>query len=745
MSTIILHKINKNNNTLSFEYSYSDELARFFTEKKFVIEYPENIELVPDSVCAVPFVCSILPIIWLTDSELVVKEIDKNFYECIPEVKKGYVNMFPEARFLGKISVENIVETQTGELKNSALFYSGGVDSTYTLLKHLDEKPILLSIWGSDIKFDNVDGWKKLHSTLHEGARFYDLEMNVFKSSFREFDNEWELTKTFSEKLKDNWWHGVKHGIALLGHVAPFAFLHGITKMYIAATHSLEDEKVRCASNPAMDNHVKFSNCQVYHDGFEANRQKKINYITNYGNTNHKHLPLHVCWETQTGENCCHCEKCYRTIIGIIAENSNPCEYGFKSYNTHLEACQKIVTSSIEDDNLKKYWNKIKNTFITNLSLLKNRDDYEYIKWIKSTNFDKLAKQNASQSKPNIFYRGLRKIKHILKKCYTKLKNSFYRNAYIIGTPTHTNIGDSAIAIAEKEFLKTIYKHTSIIEITFTEYLEHRDNLKNTILTTDAIYLHGGGNMGNQWFNEEEFRRTVLSDFPNNKIVIFPQTIHYLKNEHGITEEKNSIFFYDNKPNLTLVAREQKSYETMQALYPNTKILLVPDIVLSTTKKTFGILQDKHKRDGILCVFRTDDEKSLTRDTITQLKAELENLKLQYSITDMHATMNITKENRSQVVHDKLLEFASAKLVITDRLHGMIFAAITGTPCIVFSNYNHKVKGSYDWISYLPYIKYVETLDEALHWLPILLKQTGCYDNSRLKQYFSQLKTACKI
>ena len=58
-------------------------------------------------------------------------------------------------------------------------------------------------------------------------------------------------------------------------------------------------------------------------------------------------------------------------------------------------------------------------------------------------------------------------------------------------------------------------------------------------------------------------------------------------------------------------------------------------------------------------------------------------------------------------------EFCDAKLVITDRLHGMIFAAISETPCIVFSNYNHKVGGTYEWIKQLPYIRYVENMGEA--------------------------------
>ena len=74
----------------------------------------------------------------------------------------------------------------------------------------------------------------------------------------------------------------------------------------------------------------------------------------------------------------------------------------------------------------------------------------------------------------------------------------------------------------------------------------------------------------------------------------------------------------------------------------------------------------------------------------------------------------------------------------------MIFAAITGTPCIVFSNYNHKVKGTYDWISYLSYIKYVENVEEAINILPSLLEVKDCvFDNTSLMKYYD--KMACIV
>ena len=83
-------------------------------------------------------------------------------------------------------------------------------------------------------------------------------------------------------------------------------------------------------------------------------------------------------------------------------------------------------------------------------------------------------------------------------------------------------------------------------------------------------------------------------------------------------------------------------------------------------------------------------------------------------------------------------DFKKAELVITDRLHGMIFCYITGTPALVFLNNNHKVKSSYFWINNAPHIKLVEDVSnnailKALK--EIKGKQTEIDSTNFLKKY----------
>ena len=424
MEEIVLNSIKKTKNTIAYDFFVSDGLKGYFSGKPFVVEYPECIESVPDAVAAVPFVCNVLPIIWLTNNRLVLKELDRAFFDCIENVKEGYKAMFPESTFAGELCVERIEMCDQIAEGGSAAFFSGGLDAVHTLVSHLDEKPALISIWGSDIQYGNTEGWQKVHSGIEEYARKYNLLDVVIHSSFRLFDNEGALHSKFYEQLKDGWWHGVKHGIGLLGHAAPYAYLHGLSTVYIASSNCPADGPVRCASHPTTDNHVRFANCKVVHDGFEFSRQDKVHNVVGYCKKTGEQLSLHVCWESQSGGNCCCCEKCYRTLTAIVAEGADPREYGFEKADETLSKMQYVLIGQgkLTKSVAKDYWTHIQNRVVENAECLKKLQYWNHIQWIVKADFTRYEtlkmplayriRRKLSQYK---FYQVLHKIKRIIK------------------------------------------------------------------------------------------------------------------------------------------------------------------------------------------------------------------------------------------------------------------------------------------------------------------------------------------
>ncbi|MBQ7221650.1 MAG: polysaccharide pyruvyl transferase family protein [Synergistaceae bacterium] len=88
---------------------------------------------------------------------------------------------------------------------------------------------------------------------------------------------------------------------------------------------------------------------------------------------------------------------------------------------------------------------------------------------------------------------------------------------------------------------------------------------------------------------------------------------------------------------------------------------------------------------------------------------------------------------------ETLRRVAGAELVVTDRLHGMLFAAITGTPCVAFDNKTGKVHSVYEWIAGCEYVQVCRGLDEFDAAMHKALNSPRKWDNSGLLPYFSKI------
>ena len=262
------------------------------------------------------------------------------------------------------------------------------MDAYCTLANHFSEKPELLAIWGADIGFDNTKGWEVLENVLRNASEQFQLPLIIIHSTFRDIINCNELSKSYESVLYDEWWHGIQHGPAIIGHAAPIAYLRGYKTQYIASSFCKQDGIVTCSSYPTIDNYIKYCGCNTIHDGFEFTRQDKARVIYNFCSRMNKEINLHVCWNKQDGSNCCKCEKCLRTIAELLVLGANPKKFGFE-FDTNLFAYMKKFIRDDFDYNpgIKKFWEQIQKEFINNKVTLKNEYYYRDIKWIEKFDF----------------------------------------------------------------------------------------------------------------------------------------------------------------------------------------------------------------------------------------------------------------------------------------------------------------------------------------------------------------------
>ena len=298
---------------------------------------------------------------------------------------------------------------------------------------------------------------------------------------------------------------------------------------------------------------------------------------------------------------------------------------------------------------------------------------------------------------------------------------------FIFLAADYGNIGDLAITSAQHNFLNELFPSHRVVQIPISKTHTLFRSVAQQISKYDLITIVGGGNMGSLYPDIEELRQLVIRSFPKNRIVCFPQTLDWDESAESHKALRRIVRIYSRHPDIHLCARESITYAKFKTLFKkqsNVKICFVPDIVMSATAEALGAT-DSLETKGILSCLRDDKESALGPRQRAMITAFLENTGHEIHVTDTHAGGSQLKEAyRAKLLADKLNQFRSAKLVVTDRLHGMILCLLSGTPCLVLPNSNHKIRQTWlDWLQHHPRIIFVEAtkFDEIPNYINQLL------------------------
>ena len=270
----------------------------------------------------------------------------------------------------------------------------------------------------------------------------------------------------------------------------------------------------------------------------------------------------------------------------------------------------------------------------------------------------------------------------------------------LLMTPQYVNYGDHAIAEAEKNYLKTHCPHVKIVEVN-TNFLElWFAFFKKHVTKKDILLITGGGFMGDLWPGLQNMAERIISSFPENPIVFFPQTIHFSQFAEPFQQFRSLILKH---PHIIIFAREEKTFSLLREhLVPERKenCFLIPDMVLSYH---LPFQPARHGSSTALFCIREDHERILSPEAVEKMKNLLfeKGMKIQ-PIRMARSHMEFPVWLRSFFLKKKFSEYASGEFLITDRLHGMVFAVITGTPCLVFDNVSKKISMVYQWIREMP-------------------------------------------
>lgn len=313
------------------------------------------------------------------------------------------------------------------------------------------------------------------------------------------------------------------------------------------------------------------------------------------------------------------------------------------------------------------------------------------------------------------FFRpAIRYCKHVLD-LYLYLKSCPHEKNKILLTmvPVHGNIGDQFIKLAEYKFFQKYIKDRTV------------DVVSEALLTSknswilhffkkyySLVIISGGGFLGTLWPYEEKKFRSIIKVFHNKRIIIFPQTVFYDdENELNIARK-----IYRKCKNMSVFIRDESINFTREKLLAglNIPVFNVPDIVLS-----LNYSEHSTEQNGVLFCLRHDKEKVSDDKAINRIQSLCKQNGYSLKLTDTVVNHDVEEDNVKKECENKIAEFQKSKLVITDRLHGMILSVVAGIPCIALNNISKKVQGVWnlwlkDRISYVYFAENADVIDEVL-------------------------------
>lgn len=318
----------RNDDTFVYHYDAGAFMRRFLANEPFWVRYEGSVKDIPPGIAAIPFLGIMSQIIWFYDGTLDIPVLDKTYAESMDSVKAVYQAMYPKIHLSGKVNIGNKTSALPRDYPRKAAFFTGGIDSMATALRHRQKNPLLISIWGSEARVHQKKAWQQVSEAQIAAAKELDLQRTVIASNYLDVLQQWALNAYFPGRLQRNWYVEVAYGSIFLGLAAPLAWRECIGTVYIASSYTAENEPPD-GSYPALVEKTAWAGTRVVYDGGDEERQVKMERIITGVRGSFPGLKFNVCTLGKDEGNCSLCEKCSRTMVGLALMGVDPGRHGF--------------------------------------------------------------------------------------------------------------------------------------------------------------------------------------------------------------------------------------------------------------------------------------------------------------------------------------------------------------------------------------------------------------------------------
>ena len=186
-------------------------------------------------------------------------EISKRILDSITTLQDIHHTWYPDIFQHIPVTEATPVERLNPEAQRVGLFFSLGVDSWYTLLKHRDTITDLIFVWGVDIFFGQTSLFEEAKRNLKIVANAFQKNLVIVKTNMTEFT-----------ELYTPYHHIFGSALSGIGHLLS----GGLKTVYISA-HLTYKNLIEAGSHALVDPLWSSESLQVIHEGEAATRLEK--------------------------------------------------------------------------------------------------------------------------------------------------------------------------------------------------------------------------------------------------------------------------------------------------------------------------------------------------------------------------------------------------------------------------------------------------------------------------------------
>jgi hypothetical protein len=282
--------------------------------------------------------------------------VSKRLLDRLADVQRLYAAWFPWLRVVEVIAPVARSAVAGSPPGGAATFFSGGVDSFATVVRHRSELTGLILMRGSDVALSNDAQWDVVMRRCRRAADELGLPLVTVATNVR------GLTEAAGQ------WDVVGHGAGLAAIAQLFQRQYG--RVFIASSSTMAD-LFPWGSHPLLDPMFSTDRTAIEHDGVWLTRLDKAKLIA-ADEVAMRHV--RVCIKQTGAYNCGNCEKCLRTAVNLHLAGA-------------LGRCQSFPYDSLPLDRLATLWVPDEHSVAflqENISAARVAGDYDLLELLES-------------------------------------------------------------------------------------------------------------------------------------------------------------------------------------------------------------------------------------------------------------------------------------------------------------------------------------------------------------------------